>query len=206
MKANDALAEFVATVPQIEPGDRVCAVWERHGSEWSVFVPSNPEVEDDSYDLLLWFAEFYGNPETQPRPDAFVFVSGGWAIPTEDMGDDLPPSKHPNRRRVVVSLCATIEGTANRATIQHLDGELEVISGNDDETEAGAGPLSEFVDLCALMVFGVEYSARLILRFVDNRESMSPSVRQAWESRVRNLHAFVTGRLDDDTESDDTES
>jgi hypothetical protein len=126
------------------------------------------------YDLLT---EYRDAGEATPDMVGFVLRSTGWACPIPEDGDTSgmgAPSRHPERRRVCLSIAATAEGVASRLTFPDTGEVL------DDPTGGATGSLAEAVHTVAVDLFG-----RSFLRYLSERaaELLNPTPTTEGEAK-----------------------
>lgn len=187
--ALEACRDFVAAVNPKADETSECAIWERYGKEWARWYTTDFMADEDTYQMMSTYQVEREQVPDLPKPDAFVVLSTGWACPHDELtqSGDLRPSEHPNRKRVVVMICATVEGVASVTRFQVEDGESEDV----ELDEAGEGPLGLGVDVLAYTVFGSEFTARLIMSAASTLKEMPDDQRQRTFARVENLRKWV---------------
>jgi hypothetical protein len=82
-------------------------------------------VNGDPYELL-WASNRTDNIK------AIALVVTGWASPIEDDGNDVPPSKHPERVRIRLVVCKGIDGFST--VMRRADTPDEVQDMGDEGT------------------------------------------------------------------------
>lgn len=114
---------------------RLAQVWQYRPNDYEGVTCNLWTAEDDIYDALECFGDI-GEPDTY----ALAAVTLGWAAPiSQDGGDDLLPSAHPARRRVVVIALRCADGrTASRIHFRDTGEVIEDLEGEAHGSMADA--------------------------------------------------------------------
>lgn len=147
-------------------------LWELHGTEWL-----NAQTGKDIYDLL---SEWGSNYETATHhPHAFAVLTTGWAAPLGDNGEvEGQPSKHPERRRVVLFCVVSADGSLASRMVFGDDPEPV------DDDGSASGALAEALDLAALRVWGKAFVLGLFKRYDAERDGLTDQQRETYSRRL----------------------
>ena len=184
-RATALLDSFGGAVPACPPDLDTPQIWRLDESgEW-VEYPNN---ELDIYTALFNFSVRHQFGIGKPVGNAFVTRTIGWGSPLDENGQvgDIAPSKHPERFRVALDICATPAGAiCSRLSFQSGEKAGEVI----DDTGEATGALAEAVDLAAFRVWGRAFTSALIADYADNAKDRT-------DEQVKHLAHRVARFLD----------
>lgn len=161
------------------------SIWELYEGEWVEFPDEHPDI----YSLIERYRMSNAiKSERTPVPDAFAVFTTGWAAPVEECdpsktGTPVAPSKSENRRRVALCCVYSIDGS--RANSIRFEDHPA-----DDLTEDGSGAsgaLSDALDECAAVLWGVRFVRGLALSYID----ADTETRQRVAERVASLMSLL---------------
>ena len=178
--ALSLLDSFGGAVPACSPELGTPQIWRLDQSgEWVEY----PNTEGDIYTALFNFSTRHQFGIGKPVGGAFVVRTIGWGSPLDEHGQvgDTPPSRHPDRFRVALDLCATPSGSV-ASRLSFLSGEKagEVI----DDTGEATGALAEACDLAAFRVWGKSFTSALLFDYADNAKTKTDEEIQHLAHRV----------------------
>lgn len=182
--ASDYLPDFGQVIP-IKDGT---GIWENYGGEWV----QCPIDNSDPY-LLLSTRGMLGTGSAGSL-SALVLLTSGWGAPLNENGEaEGAPSEHPQRRRVHLMVVTTPDGC--QASRLQFEGESEPV---DDETGGASGALADALDLCAVRLWGTEFTSALLMQYATAKaDGADASTLARIVERVQNIAPHVLEALEE---------
>ena len=202
----EVLDNFIACQPKATPDSKENPeLWQLFGAEWVRYEPTKEEVS--IYELMTHFildngAKYVATPKK--RPDAIVLLSGGWASPLGDDGEvTMPPSKHPERKRVeLVHAISPLD--AQQASVMTMFTQTGEVADTVRANGEASGDITVTLDSVALAVWGSAFIHSLMDYFTSKRAELTETQVKNCANRLSHFLRMVgeSDESENDTESD----